>query len=183
MVLWIVILGVILLNVIIVKSAMVQIVALGVIMPSVIIPSFVMPTVVIVNGVGLCIIIVLSVVMFSGRSRPRTGDRRSDRRWPTSQLVVRLRPLLLGHRLQADALLYYQEPRKASLNEHAPVEAKFVKKSSLSFTSVIFRIYKCNIPYYMCNLPHYKCNFLYYKCNLPVLAHSQAVVTSFYRKW
>jgi hypothetical protein len=35
----------------------------------------------------------------------------------------------------------------------------------------------------MCNLPHYKCNFLYYKCNIPVLAHSQAVVTSFYRKW
>jgi len=76
----IVILGVILLNVIIVKSAMIQIVALGAILPSVIMPSFLMPSVVIVNGVGLCIIIVLSVVMFSGRSRPRTGDRRSDRR-------------------------------------------------------------------------------------------------------
>ena len=71
----IVVLGVILLNVIIVKGAKIRIVALGVIMP-----GFLMPSVVIVNGVGLCIIIVLSVVMFSGRSRPRTGDRRSDRR-------------------------------------------------------------------------------------------------------
>ncbi len=65
------------------------------------------------------------LISFSGWCRSRTGYRWTDRRRPIAEPLLRLRPFLLGLRLQTVAIVRhqrYQEPRKASLKTTSTTE-------------------------------------------------------------